>query len=216
MSTIKAKNLSKVFEKPSRFSVIDDTSLEAKAGESIAIIGPSGVGKSTLLHLLGALDTPNSGTLEIAGQLVTPRNYSLIRNRHIGFIFQAFNLLDEYAALDNVLMPARIGRKTVSRERGMELLKRVDLEDRADFLVKLLSGGEKQRVAIARALCNEPDLILADEPTGNLDDDNSRMIHKLLIDCAKEYQKTLIVVTHNEEFAKLCDRVYLLKNGTLE
>ena len=216
MSAIKAKNLSKVYEEPNRFSVIDDVSLEAKAGESIAIIGPSGVGKSTLLHLLGALDTPNAGTLEIAGQMVTPGNYSLIRNRHIGFIFQTFNLLDEYTALDNVLMPAWIGRKTVSREHGMKLLKRVDLADRADFLVKLLSGGERQRVAIARALCNEPDLILADEPTGNLDDHNSRMIHKLLLDCAKEYQKTLIVVTHNEEFAKLCDRVYLLKNGTLE
>ncbi len=216
MITIKAKNLSKVYEEPNRFSVINNVSLEANSGESIAIIGPSGVGKSTFLNLLGTLDTPDSGTLEIAGKIVTSGNYSLVRNRHIGFIFQTFNLLHEYTALENVLLPAKIGRKTVSRRHGMELLKQVNLEDRADFLVKLLSGGEKQRVAIARALCNNPDLILADEPTGNLDDENSRMIHNLLIDCTKKYQKTLIVVTHNEEFAKLCNRVYLLKNGTLK
>ena len=179
-------------------------------------MGPSGVGKSTLLHILGTLDTPTEGKLEIAGQNALTACAATLRNRHIGFIFQNYNLLDEYSVIDNVLMPTKIARISDKEDLAKNLLEQVGLKDHMHHLAKQLSGGEKQRAAIARALCNHPDLILADEPTGNLDDANSKNIHELLITSAKTLSKGLIVVTHNHELAKQCDVIYILQGGCLE
>lgn len=195
---LKATALSKRYPGLKLFEQID---LELKRGESLAIMGPSGVGKSTLLNLIGLLDTPDSGDIEICNQLAKRKNQALLRNQHIGFIFQSFNLLEEESVFTNVIMPARIARKD-GKKRAMELIKRVGLEGREHQLAKFLSGGEKQRVAIARALCNDPDLILADEPTGNLDSDNSKLICDLLFEVCKD--KALIIVTHDVKVANYC------------
>jgi lipoprotein-releasing system ATP-binding protein len=183
-------------------------------------MGRSGEGKSTLLQILGTLETPCSGALEIDGQTVTSFNKSRIRNQKLAFVFQSFHLLEDYTAIDNVLMPARIGRKATTPDsaaykRACDLLESVGLGDRIHFNTKLLSGGEKQRVAIARALCNDPDIILADEPSGNLDRQTARFIHDLLIGFANKHGKTLILVTHDQELASLCSHRYSLCDGKL-
>ncbi|NGX27079.1 MAG: Lipoprotein-releasing system ATP-binding protein LolD [Chlamydiae bacterium] len=197
--------------------ILKGISLEVQKGETVAIMGKSGEGKSTLLHLLGTLDTPTSGTLRICGKEPTSSTLSTLRNKHIGFIFQAYHLLEDFTTLDNVLMPLKIGRIQGSdaKKRALTLLQAVGLESREKILAKFLSGGEKQRAAIARALINQPDLILADEPTGNLDQTHSLEIQKLLLSMAKESNTALIVVTHDEEFAKQCDRLLFLKGGQI-
>lgn len=205
---LKATNISKSYPK---VSVLSKLSLEVEAGESIAICGRSGEGKTTLLHILGTLEEPDSGEIEIAGQTLTRSNASSLRNQQIGFVFQSYNLLEDFTTLENVLMPARIARKPISRQKGLELLALVGLEDRADFPAKLLSGGEKQRTAIARALCNNPNLILADEPTGNLDRTNAKRVGEILL----SLKKTLILVTHDLELASLCKKKYELSCGQL-
>lgn len=217
---LKAKDVHKTFSGPAQVSILRGVNIEVARGETVAIMGRSGEGKSTLLHILGTLETPSQGSLQIAGHLVSSANKSMIRNRHIGFIFQSFHLLEDFSVLENVLMPARIARKSISsnseqREKARLLLNQVGLENRHHFLTKLLSGGEKQRVSIARALCNDPDLILADEPTGNLDRVTAQGIHELLIQSTRDQKKTMIVVTHNEELALLCDRRYILRDGLL-
>jgi lipoprotein-releasing system ATP-binding protein len=217
---ITAKKLSKSFNSPTKVDVLKEIDLDVEEGESIAIIGNSGEGKSTLLHILGTLEKPSSGQLEICGKLVISSSLSILRNRHIGFVFQAFNLLEENTVLENVLMPAKIAREPTHLRssaylRALFLLEKVGLSSRAGFLAKLLSGGEKQRVAIARALLNNPDLILADEPSGNLDHTNSQAIHQLLLKLAKDEGKTLVIATHNPELASLCDKTYQLKDGKL-
>ncbi len=217
---IEASHLTKSFQHPEKVEVLSDISLQLFSGETLAIMGASGEGKSTLLHILGALEAPDSGTIRIQGNLVTPAKACKIRNQHLGFIFQTFNLLEDYTALENALFPARIARKTTapgsnSYERAMHLLERVGLADRALYPTKLLSGGEKQRVAIARALCNDPSLVLADEPSGNLDTNTSAVIHELLIETAKVLKKGLIVVTHDKKLASLCDSLYELSEGKL-
>ena len=212
---IVAKNLKKTFRHPETVSVLSGVSFDAHPGESVAITGRSGEGKTTLLHILGTLEPFDEGELFIKGTKVTAANGAMLRSRHIGFIFQSFNLLEDFCALDNVLMPARIARLSVSRERGHELLRLVGTHHRANFPVKRLSGGERQRVAIARALCNNPDLLFADEPTGNLDNANSRSIVDLLLKLATEQKKTLILVTHNTALAARCQRHLLLQEGQL-
>lgn len=205
---LKAKNIHKSYPK---VPVLSGISLDVEQGESIAICGRSGEGKTTLLHILGTLEEPDSGELEIANQTLTRSNAASLRNQQIGFVFQAYNLLEDFSTLENVLMPARIARQSATRQKGLDLLKLVDLESRADFPAKLLSGGERQRAAIARALCNNPNLILADEPTGNLDRANARKIGEILI----SLRKTLILVTHDLELASLCSKRYILNNGLL-
>jgi lipoprotein-releasing system ATP-binding protein len=217
---LKAENLSKIYYDPTPNEVLKNISLTVKKRETVAIMGPSGVGKSTLLHILGTIDSPSHGSLIISGKDALTGDIPLIRNEHIGFIFQNFNLLEEYSVLENILMPAKIGRKKVGKgsmimERALKLLELVNISDHACYLAKQLSGGEKQRIAIARALLNDPDLILADEPSGNLDDTHSYIIHDLLIGSAKEFGKALIVVTHNQELANLCDCIYHLNKGHL-
>ena len=217
---LRAKGVYKSFFRPAQVSILNGIDLTVEKGDTLAIVGRSGQGKSTLLHILGTLETPCQGQIEIAHQTVNFFNKSRLRNRHLAFIFQSFHLLEDYTALENVLMPARIAGKKVSKgspaySAGMELLDLVGLSDRSHFDSKLLSGGEKQRVAIARALCNDPDIIFADEPSGNLDKQTSMAIHELIIGYAKRCGKTLIVVTHDQELAQLCDKKYQLHEGLL-
>jgi len=217
---LQAKNLHKSFYNPTRIDILRGVSFELCRGEAVAIMGRSGEGKSTLLQILGALDSPCQGELSIGGKTVNRSNTSEIRNRHLGFIFQSFHLLEDYTALENVLMPARIARKSIrggsqAYVHAVSLLELVGLGPRQHHFGKQLSGGEKQRVAIARAFCNDPDLILADEPSGNLDRKTAGGIHDLLIQSVKERKKSLIVVTHDSELAALCDRTYYLKDGAL-
>lgn len=217
---LRAKALEKHFDEPARVEIIRQLDFDLHLGETVAIIGASGEGKSTLLHILGTLETANAGTLEIAGEKVCRGNRAALRNRHIGFIFQVFHLLEDYSVLDNVLMPARIARSSVSKgseayERAESLLNQVGLSDRMHFSSKVLSGGEKQRVSMARALMNNPSILLADEPTGNLDHKTSEIIQELLIGSVKQHGKGMLVVTHDMTLAKRCDRVLRLEAGRL-
>lgn len=217
---LKARSLRKTFYHPKEIHILNGVNLDVEGGTSVAIMGRSGQGKSTLLQILGTLDDPCEGSLEIAGTAVSRYNKSNIRNKLLAFVFQSFHLLDDYTALENVLMPARIGRENIGRgsaayQHGLNLLDKVGLKPRADFHAKFLSGGEKQRVAIARALCNDPSIILADEPSGNLDQDTSAIIHQLLLDFSKQAGKALIVVTHNQVLANECSVRFTLDTGHL-
>jgi lipoprotein-releasing system ATP-binding protein len=217
---LEAKGLHKSFYNPAKVHIIRGVDLTVMRGDTVAIMGRSGQGKSTLLHILGTLETACEGHLSIAGQTITAFNKSKIRNQNIAFVFQSFHLMEDYTALENVLMPARIARQSVSKgsaayARATDLLEHVGLQDRLHFHTKLLSGGEKQRVAIARALCNNPDIIFADEPSGNLDKQTSRVIHDLLLGYAAKTEKTLIIVTHDQELAHLCAKRYTLEAGYL-
>ncbi|MFN0064945.1 MAG: ABC transporter ATP-binding protein [Chlamydiales bacterium] len=217
---LRATKLRKSFFHPQKVDVLREISLEVAPGTSVAIMGASGEGKSTLLHILGTLDEANSGQLEIVGKRTDKHSASELRNQHIGFIFQSFNLLEDYSVLQNVLMPALIAGKNIAKGtpsylQACALLESVGLAHRKHYPAKLLSGGEKQRVAIARALCNNPEIILADEPSGNLDHETSQTIHQILMHCVKQENKSLIVVTHDVKLAKLCDQRFTLIKGEL-
>lgn len=217
---IQAKAIKKSFYGPTRVDVLRGIDLEVAKGETLAILGRSGEGKSTLLNILGTLEPATSGELFLLGEKVSPTNIRDMRKYQIGFVFQAFYLLEDETVLDNILMPARISRKNTSagspsRKRAEELLERVGLSHRLNFPVKKLSGGEKQRTALARAFLNDPELILADEPSGNLDPESAEEVHRLLLAFAKDHGKTLIVVTHDENLASRCDRVLRLDHGQL-
>jgi lipoprotein-releasing system ATP-binding protein len=217
---LRAENIHKSFYYPVKAQILNGVDLTVSEGETVAIMGRSGEGKSTLLHILGTLEKACHGLLEIAGKDIAHVSKTEIRNKHVGFVFQSFHLLDDYTALENILMPARIARCPIHKgsqafNKGMELLDHVGLSNRAQFNTKQLSGGEKQRVAIARALCNNPDLILADEPSGNLDSQNAAVIHQLLLNFARANGKALIVVTHDQELANLCDTKYRMRDGKL-
>lgn len=212
---LKAAGIRKSFRSPQKVDVLSGIDFSIGPGESAAITGRSGEGKTTLLHILGTLEAPDSGTIEICGELCTPANAAELRRSRIGFIFQSFNLLEDFTALENVLFPARIARRSPTRAEGLALLASVGLEHRADFPAKLLSGGERQRVAIARALCNNPDLILADEPSGNPDHATSSQVSELLFHLIRTQKKALILVTHDADLARLCSRKYFLSSGLL-
>jgi lipoprotein-releasing system ATP-binding protein len=217
---LKARGLHKAFHYPAEVQILRGVSLDIYAGDSIAITGASGQGKSTLLQILGTLEYADQGDLHIAGQLANKRSASGLRCQEIGFVFQNFHLLADYSVIDNVLMPARIAREPThpgsrAYERAEELLLRVGLEERSQFSTKLLSGGEKQRVSIARAFCNSPKLLLADEPTGNLDEGTADHIHALLFDFLKQGPNALVIVTHHPGLASLCSRHLHLKDGVL-
>ncbi len=218
---LKATNLKKSFYYPKKIQILKQIDLSVHSGETVAIMGRSGEGKSTLLQILGTLDTACEGRLEIVNQQITTFNTNRIRNKNVAFIFQSFHLLEDYTALENVLMPARIAREHIAigspiYNRCLNLLDHVGLKERAHFHTKLLSGGEKQRVAIARALCNDPDIILADEPSGNLDRQTAHHIHELLLNFSKVDGKTIILVTHDQKLADLCDRTLHLQDGCLQ
>ncbi len=200
--------------------VLRSVSLEVAAGDFLALRGASGAGKSTLLHLFGGLDTPNSGEIWFAGRKLaqlTEGELTRLRNTRIGFIFQAYHLLPELDALENVCLPARIARRPAgpAEQRGRELLARVGLAARVDHKPYELSGGEQQRVAIARALMNEPELILADEPTGNLDSHSGAEIIDLLASLRTDKQTTLIIATHDASVAARAPRVVELVDGCI-
>jgi lipoprotein-releasing system ATP-binding protein len=216
------KNLVKQYPAASgALEVLKGINLEIYAGEIIAIVGASGVGKSTLLNILGALDRPTSGEVEIDGALIAQLNDQALaqfRNRTIGFVFQFHHLLPEFSALENVMMPALIARRNGGQiaERAGQLLADVGLAQRLSHRPGELSGGEQQRVAVARALMNEPRLVLADEPSGNLDLRASESLHQLLWNLSRRDGRTFIIVTHNLELAKKADRVIELFDGRIK
>ena len=220
LPVLEAAQLIKTFDYPTNLSILSGVNLKAYPGDSIAISGRSGEGKSTLLQILGTLEPPSSGHVTIKGQAATAFNSAALRSSHVGFIFQSFHLMDDFTVLENVLMPAYIARKKIHKyseayKRAEWLLDQVGLSQRTHYLSKLLSGGEKQRVAIARALCNDPDLLLADEPSGNLDKQNADEVHRLLLHFSETYKKTLVVVTHDLQLASLCRQQFHLQEGKL-
>jgi lipoprotein-releasing system ATP-binding protein len=213
---VRAEGLAKGFGSgPTRLEVLQDLDLDVPAGEMLAVVGPSGVGKSTLLHLIGLLDRPDEGSIALAGALTDDLDGTEragLRNRVIGFVFQHHHLLDELDALDNVALPLRIAGESSrhARDRARELLHAVGLSDRATHFPDQLSGGEQQRASVARALAMRPRLLLADEPTGNLDQDNAERLFQLVRELHLKAGLTSIIVTHNEEMARRCDRIFRL------
>jgi len=201
--------------------VLRDLDLRVEAGEMVAVVGASGVGKSTLLHLLGGLDRADAGVVSVGDALITGMSDAervAFRNRHVGFVFQFHHLLPEFSALENAEMPLRIARlpRDDARRRASELLVRVGLADRLTHRPGMLSGGEQQRVALARALVMRPSLLLADEPTGDLDEHTAESLHALLREVHGEHETTSVIATHNTRLAATCDRVLRLVDGALQ
>lgn len=214
---IKATGIKKAY---GSLQVVRGVDLAVGRGEVVSVVGASGAGKSTLLHILGTLDYPDSGRLEFDGTDVFAQSASGLarfRNKHIGFIFQFHNLLPEFTALENVCIPAFIARKSRSEaeKRAGELLGFLGLADRMEHKPAQLSGGEQQRVSVARALMNNPDVILADEPSGNLDSARARELHQLFFNLRDTFGQTFVIVTHNEELAALADRKLVMQDGLL-
>lgn len=202
-------------------TVLEDVNLDLRAGGSLAVVGPSGSGKSTLLNLIGTLDEPDAGEITVCGhdlERLDEEALANLRNRSIGFVFQFHQLLPDFTVLENVEMPGRIGGEELGavRERARGLLVEVGLEDRTDFFPSELSGGERQRVALCRALVNDPELVLADEPTGNLDAESGAAVLDLLIGLRSARGMSLVVVTHDLEVAGRCERVVSLDDGRLQ
>jgi lipoprotein-releasing system ATP-binding protein len=201
-------------------AILKGVDIAVANGEVVSIVGASGAGKSTLLHILGTLDEPDSGSIRIKGQEVTQLKGNALanfRNEHIGFVFQFHHLLPEFTALENICIPGWIGNKSkqVVEAKALELLKILDLTDRKDHKPAQLSGGEQQRIAVARSLINEPAIVFADEPTGNLDSLHAQELHQLFFDLRQQLGQTFLIVTHNEALANLSDRKLLMKDGLM-
>lgn len=212
-----AENL---FKNYSNLTVVNGVSLQVNKGEIVSITGPSGAGKSTLLHLLGALDKPDKGKVLIDNTdlfKLSAKKQAAFRNKHLGFVFQFHHLLPEFTAVENVAVPLWISGK--NRKQGLDeaaaMLGVVGLSGRLDNKPGELSGGEQQRVAIARALVNKPSIVMADEPTGNLDSANAKAIHELFIELRQKLGQTFIMITHNEELAKMTDRTLVMRDGKM-
>jgi len=214
---LQAKNIHKSY---GSVQVLRGVDVEIKKGEIVSIVGPSGSGKSTLLHIMGTLDKPDKGEVKLHETNLTGldgKPLAAFRNKHIGFIFQFHHLLPEFSAIENVCIPGWMSSKNKNevRKRAEELLVLLGLKDRLENKPNQMSGGEQQRVAVARALINNPDIVFADEPTGNLDTANARELHQLFFDLRKQLAQTFLIVTHNEELASLSDRTLLMKDGQL-
>ena len=214
---LKASGITKSY---GNLQILKGVDFEVQKGEIVSIIGPSGAGKSTLLHILGTLDKPDQGTVALKGTVVNKLHgdfLSAFRNQNIGFVFQFHHLLPEFSAIENVCIPAFIAKtnKKQAEVRALELLDLFGLADRAQHKPNQLSGGEQQRVAIARALVNNPSIVLADEPSGNLDSENAAALHQLFISLRDNFQQTFVIVTHNEHLAKTGDRVVSMKDGLI-
>lgn len=209
-----------ISKKYGSLAVLRNVSLEVLKGEIVTIVGASGAGKTTLLHILGTIDKADSGILTIDGINVSQLSDSAkarFRNKHIGFVFQFHHLLPEFTALENAFLPALIAGKPKSKaiEKAKDILTYLGVGERLEHKPSQLSGGEQQRVAVARALVNEPAVILADEPSGNLDSENARELHKLFFNLRDKFNQTFIIVTHNEELAAMADRKIKMKDGML-
>ncbi len=216
---IQAKNLNKKY---GELEVLKNINLQINKGEVVTIVGPSGAGKTTLLQLLGTLDKPTNNQYELIInqtdlQKLKDKDLSKFRNKNIGFIFQFHQLLPEFSALENVAIPAYIlgvSKKEADKKAG-DLLRLLGLGDRIHHKPSKLSGGEQQRVAVARALINNPAVIMADEPSGNLDSENAKQLHKLFFDLRDKFHQTFVIVTHNEELANMSDRKIMMKDGII-
>ena len=219
---LKVRNLTRTYvENKVSTAVLKGINLDIEAGKITAVTGKSGSGKSTLLHILGTLDKPTSGEIIFKGQDLTTLSNdakAAFRNKNLGFIYQFHYLLGDFTALENVMLPSLIGGRSEkeAKEKALKILEQVGLKDRVDFHPGELSGGQRQRVAIARALCHDPDLILADEPTGNLDATNAASVFELFSSLVKEKKTTVIMVSHDETLATLCDRKVVIKDGVIE
>jgi lipoprotein-releasing system ATP-binding protein len=221
-STVLAtKGVDKYFYSPVKTQVLKEVGLEVKKGEFVSVMGKSGCGKSTLLYILSTMDTAYQGELFIDGELISgkpPEVLSKIRNEKIGFVFQFHYLLNEFTGLENVMIPAlKLGKypKAEIEERAMEKLRIFGMQDHALKKVHQLSGGQKQRVAIARALINDPIIIMGDEPTGNLDKTNSDIVFNIFKELAAEFHQTMLIVTHDQEFAEGTDRIVEMEDGRI-
>jgi lipoprotein-releasing system ATP-binding protein len=214
---IKAENIKKSY---GELEVLKGVDLQIKKGEVISIVGASGAGKSTLLQIIGTLDLPDTGSVSIKDtntSVLNDKDLSLFRNKHIGFVFQFHHLLPEFTALENVCIPAFIHKtpKAEAEKKAMELLSKLGVADRASHKPSELSGGEQQRVAVCRALINNPAVILADEPSGNLDSASAKELHQLFFTLRDELNQTFVIVTHNEELANMADRKLTMKDGKI-
>ena len=214
---IKAENIHKSY---GDLEVLKGVSLQIKKGEIVSIVGASGAGKSTLLQIIGTLDKPNTGKVEIEGidtSLLKDKELSLFRNKNIGFVFQFHHLLPEFTALENVCIPAFIRKtsRSEAEQKAMKLMTALGVAERAGHKPSELSGGEQQRVAVCRALINDPAVILADEPSGNLDSDSAKELHNLFFKLRDEFNQTFVIVTHNEELANMADRKLTMKDGVI-
>jgi lipoprotein-releasing system ATP-binding protein len=214
---LSARNICKKYE---QLEVLKGVDINIAKGEIVSIVGSSGAGKSTLLHILGTLDKADAGEIAVNNKQVTGlsgKKLAAFRNKEIGFVFQFHHLLPEFTALENVCIPGWIAGRSKKEviARAAELLKHLRLADRVDNKPQQLSGGEQQRVAVARALINNPSIVMADEPTGNLDSANAKELHQLFIDLRKQFNQTFLIVTHNEELAKLSDRIVVMKDGRI-
>jgi lipoprotein-releasing system ATP-binding protein len=217
MAVLSAKNIHRKF---GVVEVLKGVDIAIQKGEIISIVGSLGAGKSTLLHILGTLDKPDIGEVFLNNTNVTSlsgKKLAQFRNKHIGFVFQFHHLLPEFSALENVCIPGWIAgtKKSAVKERATQLLNLLGLKDRIEHKPNSLSGGEQQRVAVARALINNPDVVFADEPTGNLDSANAKELHNLFFDLRKDFDQTFLIVTHNEDLAQLSDRIVNMKDGII-
>jgi putative ABC transport system ATP-binding protein len=220
MSIISIKDVSKTYQSGSRkLTVLDQVNIEIQSGDSIAIVGPSGSGKTTLLGLCAGLDSASTGSIVLNGkrlEILSEDERAAVRSQHVGFIFQNFQLLPTLTALENVMVPLELKKRKDARDKATALLKKVGLEDRLTHYPSQLSGGEQQRVSIARAFANEPLILFADEPTGNLDTDTGEMIENLIFDLNRQQGTTLILVTHDPELAKRTNRIIHIKGGKIQ